>query len=284
MPILRRDSGLLTLWDWRRFTSPVYTFQAHDIVEFAWKKDESFELLTWSRDQTLRMWTLPYEIVELCGGGDGIRGPHNSTMNATSDESALMDDGGLEDMLGDDEDESPSGSPKLERPSTAMSSRHHHHHHGARKERSSSERRSRKSSSPTPLTKRDELLMNEYDQVSLEKPDTITFDQVELERGLLRFSWVGKVVEGNNKGQRSTVTAGVLVSFPLGYPAAAPTFLVTNFSNEVDKNHILKSMRNVAQQSAKKNETCLMACVNMFVSIMQSIKVISSKKSKVIKN
>jgi len=57
-----------------------------------------------------------------------------------------------------------------------------------------------------------------------------------LERGLLRFSWVGK---SETKG-RSGVTAGVLVSFPLGYPAAAPTFLVTNASNEVDKNQILK--------------------------------------------
>ncbi|ODN00881.1 WD repeat-containing protein 59 [Orchesella cincta] len=265
VPILRRDSGLLSLWDWRRFTSPVYTFQAHDIVEFAWKKNESFELLTWSRDQTLRMWTLPYEIVELCGGGDGSR--PQCLLNATGDDSAL--ETGVE-MLDDDDDESPSGSPKPERPPTSLS-----RHAFGKKERSSSERRSRKSSSPTPLTRRDEVLMNEYDLISPDIPETITFDQVELERGLLRFSWVGKL---ETKG-RSGVIAGVLVSFPLGYPAAAPTFLVTNASNEVDKNQILKSLRNVAQQNAKKNETCLLACINMFVSIMQSIKTLDAESA-----
>ena len=64
VPILRRDSGLLSLWNWQSFSSPIFTFQAHDIVEFAWKKN-SCDLLTWSRDQTLRVWSIPREVIEV---------------------------------------------------------------------------------------------------------------------------------------------------------------------------------------------------------------------------
>jgi len=67
------------------------------------------------------------------------------------------------------------------------------------------------------------------------------FHQIELEKGLLRFSWVVKSTEASN-GKSKGVTAGILASFPNGYPAAPPTFLVTNSSNEVDKNHIVKVM------------------------------------------
>lgn len=66
VPILRRDSGLLSLWDWKQhFASPIFTFQAYDIIEFAWRKTKNYDLITWSRDQTLRVWTLPREIVQV---------------------------------------------------------------------------------------------------------------------------------------------------------------------------------------------------------------------------
>lgn len=66
VPILRRDSGLLSLWNWQSFTTPIYTFQGHDIIEFAWKKSSFCDLVTWSRDHTLRLWSLPREVLEVC--------------------------------------------------------------------------------------------------------------------------------------------------------------------------------------------------------------------------
>jgi hypothetical protein len=69
---------------------------------------------------------------------------------------------------------------------------------------------------------------------------------VELDKGLLRFSWTAKTgLDSKGKG----ITAGILASFPNGYPAAPPTFLVTNSSNEVDKNHVVKvqSKRNITK-------------------------------------
>jgi hypothetical protein len=47
------------------------------------------------------------------------------------------------------------------------------------KRSSTLERRSRKSSSPSPMSRRDELLKIEFDKLESEKPDSINFDQVK---------------------------------------------------------------------------------------------------------
>ncbi|CAG7723770.1 unnamed protein product, partial [Allacma fusca] len=88
---------------------------------------------------------------------------------------------------------------------------------------------------------------------------------MEVERGILRFSW-----KTDPKGR--SLAAVVLTSFPLNYPATAPTFLVTSSGIDVDKNQILKNLKHTAQQFARRKEPCLSACIQQFATFMNLIK------------
>uniref|UniRef100_M4ASF2 WD repeat domain 59 n=1 Tax=Xiphophorus maculatus TaxID=8083 RepID=M4ASF2_XIPMA len=60
VPQLRRENSLL-LWSVLDLNSPVHAFVGHDdvVLEFQWrpqKESRDFQLVTWSRDQTLRIW------------------------------------------------------------------------------------------------------------------------------------------------------------------------------------------------------------------------------------
>uniref|UniRef100_A0A3B3CSG5 WD repeat domain 59 n=1 Tax=Oryzias melastigma TaxID=30732 RepID=A0A3B3CSG5_ORYME len=60
VPQLRRENSLL-LWSTLDLNSPVHAFVGHDdvVLEFQWrpqKASKDFQLVTWSRDQTLRIW------------------------------------------------------------------------------------------------------------------------------------------------------------------------------------------------------------------------------------
>ncbi|XP_021956861.1 GATOR complex protein WDR59 isoform X2 [Folsomia candida] len=281
VPILRRDSGLLSLWDWKQhFASPIFTFQAYDIIEFAWRKTKNYDLITWSRDQTLRVWTLPREIVQLCGGDDE-ENPIRDVMSTSHDQATFIaeedeetTEAGVELAMEEDleveeeeqeQEESPPPTPqKTSTPTSTMTIRNKRT--AATLERGN---RSRKSSSPSPLNRRD-FLKAEFEKVEQEKPENINFDQIELDKGLIRFSWSSKSKPGENKVRG--VTAGILASFANGYPAVSPTFLVTNASSEVDKNDVVKSLKNLALHYSKKNEQCLAKCVEQFCTIMSSIK------------
>ncbi|KAJ4922273.1 hypothetical protein JOQ06_021617, partial [Pogonophryne albipinna] len=61
VPQLRRENSLL-LWSSLDLNSPVHAFVGHDdvVLEFQWRPQKEgskdYQLVTWSRDQTLRIW------------------------------------------------------------------------------------------------------------------------------------------------------------------------------------------------------------------------------------
>ncbi|XP_026535957.1 GATOR complex protein WDR59 [Notechis scutatus] len=71
VPQLRRENSLL-LWDVCDLNTPVHTFVGHDdvVLEFQWRKQKEgskdYQLVTWSRDQTLRMWRVDCQLQRLC--------------------------------------------------------------------------------------------------------------------------------------------------------------------------------------------------------------------------
>lgn len=73
VPQLRRGENSLSLWNTTSRASPVHTFVGHrDVVlEFEWRKqnvgDTDFQLVTWSRDQTLLVWRVEPFLQKLCG-------------------------------------------------------------------------------------------------------------------------------------------------------------------------------------------------------------------------
>ncbi|CAG7818314.1 unnamed protein product, partial [Allacma fusca] len=164
VPILRRDSGLLNLWDWKRFSSPIYTFQAHDIVEFAWKRaGGNCDLITWSRDQILRVWSLPAEIIELCG--ETPTNLNRRTSLSTNAGTDYNSDEKNDDLL--DEEHEFTKSDTHDSNSLQIKELNLEHRTIHR----------RKSSTPSTLMKRDELLKKEFEDAASTKHENVIFEQ-----------------------------------------------------------------------------------------------------------
>ncbi|KAH9507691.1 GATOR complex protein wdr59 [Bulinus truncatus] len=83
VPQLRRVENNLYLWNIKNQQSPVHTFIGHKdvILEFQWRKQQEgsrdHQLVTWSKDQTLRIWKVDTSMQKLCGydiddNGDSI--------------------------------------------------------------------------------------------------------------------------------------------------------------------------------------------------------------------
>ncbi|KAJ8947981.1 hypothetical protein NQ314_008516 [Rhamnusium bicolor] len=73
VPQLRRGENSLLLWNTANKATPMHTFVGHrDVVlEFEWKKQKpgetDFQLVTWSKDQTLLVWKIESFLQKLCG-------------------------------------------------------------------------------------------------------------------------------------------------------------------------------------------------------------------------
>lgn len=73
VPQLRRGENSLLLWNTTSRATPVHTFVGHKdvVLEFEWRKQKSgeadFQLVTWSKDQTLLVWRIEPFLQKLCG-------------------------------------------------------------------------------------------------------------------------------------------------------------------------------------------------------------------------
>lgn len=71
VPQLRRENSLL-LWSTLDLNNPVHAFVGHDdvVLEFRWRPQKEgskdYQLVTWSRDQTLRIWRVDPQLQKLC--------------------------------------------------------------------------------------------------------------------------------------------------------------------------------------------------------------------------
>ncbi|KAJ8954387.1 hypothetical protein NQ318_011060 [Aromia moschata] len=73
VPQLRRGENSLLLWNTANRATPMHTFVGHrDVVlEFEWRRQKpgntDFQLITWSKDQTLLVWKIEPFLQKLCG-------------------------------------------------------------------------------------------------------------------------------------------------------------------------------------------------------------------------
>lgn len=73
VPQLRRGENSLLLWNTANRATPVHTFVGHKdvVLEFGWRKqkqgERDFQLVTWSKDQTLLVWRIEPFLQKLCG-------------------------------------------------------------------------------------------------------------------------------------------------------------------------------------------------------------------------
>ncbi|XP_072278600.1 GATOR2 complex protein WDR59 isoform X2 [Pyxicephalus adspersus] len=125
VPQLRRENSLL-LWNVYDLHSPVHIFVGHDdvVLEFHWRKQKEgqkdYQLVTWSRDQTLRMWRVDAQLQRLCANDeimeldelmDGmslmpeqkIMQPQEQTSGPSEEEAFSEDSSSMPVMVGDTE-------------------------------------------------------------------------------------------------------------------------------------------------------------------------------------
>ncbi|XP_060605078.1 GATOR complex protein WDR59-like isoform X6 [Ruditapes philippinarum] len=88
MSTLRRGENSLFLWNNSNLEQPAHQFIGHSdvVLEFYWrKKDEStrdYQLVTWSKDQTLKIWKVDPQLQRMCG---------HETLDSSENESSTHD-------------------------------------------------------------------------------------------------------------------------------------------------------------------------------------------------
>ncbi|KAL3859727.1 hypothetical protein ACJMK2_009928 [Sinanodonta woodiana] len=73
VPQLRRGENSLYLWNNDSLQQPVHQFIGHSdvVLEFQWRKSREgkrdYQLVTWSKDQSMRIWKIDSQLQRLCG-------------------------------------------------------------------------------------------------------------------------------------------------------------------------------------------------------------------------
>ncbi|NXO01351.1 WDR59 protein, partial [Rhinopomastus cyanomelas] len=241
VPQLRRENSLL-LWNVFDLNTPVHTFVGHDdvVLEFQWRKQKEgskdYQLVTWSRDQTLRMWRIDSQLQRLCAND-------------------ILD--GVEDLI--------DGISHLPEPDKTLhpqdSEPQHNSGHGeeeALKEDFLSD--------PLVEKKTDQLglpqtLQQEFSLINVQ------IRNVNVEMDAVSRSCTVSVHCGNHRVR-------MLVMFPVQYPNnAAPSFQFINPTSITAsmKAKLLKILKDTSLQKVKRNQSCLEPCLRQLVSWLESV-------------
>ncbi|XP_050443841.1 GATOR complex protein WDR59 [Adelges cooleyi] len=243
-PIKRVDNNLL-LWNLSAINTPVHTFVGHSdtILEFQWLKNKGdksaeHELITWSKDQTMRLWhvtpflhDVPVENNDRSSTNDLdiYRNMHFSeTSNIANDTFNGFD-------VVDHE----------VRESTFSMSSHN--------ESFDSDDFDQKNVSNL---QQEFLSMNICSEVFIEQKDP--------DRRVL----IATVKLNNN-------SVSVFISFPLGYPInVEPHFQITKCTYDSNiKNKILKVLYDSAHKQVSKNMTCIQYCFRELVNTLKKSRI-----------
>lgn len=245
VPPLRRGDNSLLLWNLANKgpkNTPIHTFVGHTdvVLEFEWRKrqdSQDYQLITWSKDQTLRIWQIEPFLQKLCGienEADPTLEQHatsellvgNSIVNAV--EPVVIGDvrnGGL-DAAEAIANESDASLVTLTQPKT---------------------------------------LHQEFSLVNVNIPNVI-FDSMDP---IKRRCTVTARGGGGN-------TVIVQIAFPLSYPNNTPPIFQFTSETNVDssiKSKLLKVLKQTAQQRVKKNRSCLEPCIRQLVKTLEELSI-----------
>ncbi|XP_033013314.1 GATOR complex protein WDR59 isoform X1 [Lacerta agilis] len=241
VPQLRRENSLL-LWNVFDLNTPVHTFVGHDdvVLEFQWRKQKEgskdYQLVTWSRDQTLRMWRVDCQLQRLCSND-------------------LLD--GVEELI--------DGISLLPEPDKALPSQDTEPQQNA----NHVEEEALKEDSQKSL-----LVGKKLDQLGL--PQTLQQEfslinvqirNVNMEMDAVNRSCTVSVHCSNHRVK-------MLVMFPAQYPNnAAPSFQFVNQTTipSTMKAKLLKILKDTSMQKVKRNQCCLEPCLRQLVSCLESV-------------
>ncbi|CAH1389415.1 unnamed protein product [Nezara viridula] len=244
VPPMRRGDNSLLLWNLANKgpkSTPIHTFVGHTdvVLEFEWRKRPDsldYQLITWSKDQTLRIWQIEPFLQKLCGiesDGEPSLEQHPAADLLTSP--AIVNP--VENtVIGD----SRSSSIDVAEPNI-----------------------NEFDSSLVTITQ-PKTLHQEFSLVNV-NIHNVTFDLMDP---IKRRCSVTARVEGN--------IVILQVAFPLGYPNnISPIFQFTSETN-VDsetKTKLIKVLKQTALQRVKKNRSCLEPCIRQLVKTLEELSV-----------
>lgn len=249
VPPMRRGENSLLLWNLSNPTTPVHTFVGHtDIVlEFEWRKhkDESldYQLITWSKDQTLRIWQIEPFLQKLCG-----HDPEGDTAN-TGD---VLPNGNVIDGSNVAVEAVVESEVVLDNGSSTISV----------SEESTSEVETHIPSPTQSTATQPKTLQQEFSLINVNIRN-ITFEKMDVANRTCTV----KAVVGN--------FAVVLnINFPPNYPYnACPSFQFAQGTSvdTVIKTKLHKVLKQTSQQRVHKNRSCLEPCLRQLVVALEQL-------------
>eukprot|EP00069_Balaena_mysticetus_P009809 bmy_20384T0 len=255
VPQLRRENSLL-LWNVFDLNTPVHTFVGHDdvVLEFQWRKQKEgskdYQLVTWSRDQTLRMWRVDSQMQRLCAND-------------------ILD--GVDEFI-----ESIALLPEPEKTLHTQDTDHQHNSsHGEEevlKEDPPSSLLEEKKSEQLGLP---QTLQQEFSLINVQIRN-VNVEVLGLSELSLACGW--RLMDAADRSCTVSVHCSnhrvkMLVKFPAQYPNhAAPSFQFINPTTITStmKAKLLKILKDTSLQKVKRNQSCLEPCLRQLVSCLES--------------
>ncbi|XP_013403899.1 GATOR complex protein WDR59 isoform X2 [Lingula anatina] len=258
VPQLRRGENSLLLWNIRDLKQPVHTFVGHTdvVLEFQWRKhteDErgDYQLVTWSRDQSLRIWTIESHLQKLCGHhtqSDSSAKDSESIINGTTEDKVVDGQDALEIMdnhFGSGKDEDTDGGTKVD---------------VKKKFEVEPVNESILADAITPQQPR--TLQQEFSLVNVHIPN-VTVEEMNAERRICTFS----AVSGKHMVR-------LLMTFPLMYPSnVAPAFLFEDPTtiDQDAQNKLIKILDQTSIQHVKHNRSCIEPCLRQLIQSLDNL-------------
>uniref|UniRef100_A0A1B6EDS3 RWD domain-containing protein n=1 Tax=Clastoptera arizonana TaxID=38151 RepID=A0A1B6EDS3_9HEMI len=238
VPPMKRGENSLLLWNLANTSAPVHTFVGHTdvILEFEWRKHKEetsdFQLITWSKDQTLRIWQIDPFLQKLCGHDpEGEISSTTECLNNTAIEEVEN-----EIILGND--------------STTLS------------EESLSETETTLSSPSQRQAIQPKTLQQEFSLINM-NIRSITFDKMDIVK---RSCTVKAAVNGNIV----VLNINFPPSYPYGASPTFQFVQGTSVDNAA-KTKLTKVIKHTAQQRVHKNRSCLEPCLRQLVVTLEQL-------------
>ncbi|XP_076648248.1 WD repeat domain 59 isoform X1 [Halictus rubicundus] len=249
VPQLRRGENSLLLWNTTNLGAPIYTFVGHTdvVLEFQWRhqklENSEFELITWSKDQCLRIYKIDPFLKKLCGHG---MDDSASIYTQYSEDNNLRTLQTIQQLqLNDTQADRELNCIATKADESTMNS-----------ESDTYIENNKEISSPT----QPKTLQQEFSLINMNIPNIEVNAMDAVERSC--------TVTASNKSYNVILK----VNFPANYPySAQPTFQFcpgTTIDNAT-MTKLLKVLKQTAQQRVKKNRSCLEPCLRQLIATLE---------------
>ncbi|XP_076318578.1 WD repeat domain 59 isoform X2 [Tachypleus tridentatus] len=251
VPQLRRGENSLVLWNTSSMALPVHTFVGHSdvVLEFGCvKSGEDYQLLTWSKDQSLRVWSIDLQIQQLCGREKCLEEDgENISLGAVAvndlDAAETISQSSQTSLRDTD------GTGRITPPETTTDKND---------DQLLNDQKSPVAQSPLPS--QPQTLQQEFTLINLNIPN-ISIDEMDPTKRTCTVT----AVHGKH-------CVCLKLTFPVSYPyKAPPTFQFskrTTVNNNL-KTKLIKVLRTTSVQQVKRNRTCLEPCLRQLVTTLE---------------